>query len=235
MNKTIPIICLFVAVGIIASTLIILDQLKSENYLFSLTDVSEIIDAGAWEIRGYTPDTTNEISLFIYNENGMLITQDKIFANPSGEFSTVITTGGPLFTAGTYTLIANQTGNTPSQVTTSFELTNPSIPVGDFDATFGGPGNRHPAFLGYEIPEICTEDMIKHLVKHSNMFFADEENFFIDSIGLPDSVNEDNYDVCLDELLELREEPDNRVSEPVKIKVCRGEYIPEWCGEGNNP
>ena len=24
-------------------------------------------------------------------------------------------------------------------------------------------------------------------------------------------------------------------SEPVKIKVCRGEYDPEWCGEDANP
>ncbi|QLH06517.1 hypothetical protein [Nitrosopumilus ureiphilus] len=24
-------------------------------------------------------------------------------------------------------------------------------------------------------------------------------------------------------------------SESVKIKVCRGEYDPEWCGEGANP
>jgi hypothetical protein len=73
-----------------------------------------------------------------------------------------------------------------------------------FEETFGGPGNRHPAFVGYEIPKNCTKDMIKHLVKHSNMFFADEENFSLEWIGLPDSINKNNYDICFDDLLELR-------------------------------
>lgn len=40
----------------------------------------------------------------------------------------------------------------------------------NFDKTWGGPGNRHPAFLEHYIPEICTEDMIKHLAKYSSMF-----------------------------------------------------------------
>ena len=75
----------------------------------------------------------------------------------------------------------------------------------DFEETFGGPGNRHPAFLGYEIPESCTEDMVKHLVRYSNMFFADDEEYFIEGIGLPENVNPDNYDICVDELLKLRE------------------------------
>lgn len=83
-------------------------------------------------------------------------------------------------------------------VTKQFEI------IDDFDATFGGPGNRHPAFLGYEIPEICTFDMIKHLVKYSNMFFDDEENFSFEWIGLHMDINADDFDVCYDELLELR-------------------------------
>ena len=75
----------------------------------------------------------------------------------------------------------------------------------DFEVTYSGPGNRHPAFLGYEIPESCTEDMVKHLVRYSNMFFADDAEYGIEDIGLYENVNSDDYDVCVDELLKLRE------------------------------
>ncbi len=96
----------------------------------------------------------------------------------------------------------------------------------DFDATFGGPGNRHPAFLGYEIPDICTNDMIKHLVKHSNMFFADEENFSFEWAGLPEGVNADNFDVCYDELLELREESEPTPEPPPSPSKCKSGPAP---------
>lgn len=73
--------------------------------------------------------------------------------------------------------------------------------IDDFDKTWGGPGNRHPAFWGYDVPEICTEDMIKHLVKYSSMF---ERNmpYTLEWISLDDSVNVDDFDTCVDELLE---------------------------------
>ena len=77
--------------------------------------------------------------------------------------------------------------------------------IDDFDATYGGPGNRHPAFLGYEIPESCTEKMVKHLVQYSNMFFADDEEYGIEDIGLPENVRLDDFDICVDDLLKLRE------------------------------
>ena len=65
----------------------------------------------------------------------------------------------------------------------------------DFDKTWGGPGNRHPAFLGYHIPDICTEDMIKHLVKHSNVFEG-EEHFMLEYVGLPKGMNSEDFAQC---------------------------------------
>ena len=71
----------------------------------------------------------------------------------------------------------------------------------EFDRTWGGPGNRHPAFLGYDIPKICTEDMIKHLVKYSTMFERDVP-YGLDWIGLGASIDPDDFDMCVEELLE---------------------------------
>jgi len=74
-------------------------------------------------------------------------------------------------------------------------------PVDDFEKTWGGPGNRHPAFWGFDIPEICTEDMIKHLVKHSSMFDRNAP-YSINWIGMDDSIDVDDFDRCVEELLE---------------------------------
>ena len=71
----------------------------------------------------------------------------------------------------------------------------------EFDKTWGGPGNRHPAFLGYDIPEICTDDMIKHLVKHSSMF-GRSSPYMLEWISMDDRINVDDFDRCVDELLE---------------------------------
>ena len=70
-----------------------------------------------------------------------------------------------------------------------------------FDETFGGLGNRHPAFLGFNIPETCTEDMIKYLVKYSSMFDR-SASYAIAEIGLGDDINADDFDQCVEELLE---------------------------------
>ena len=70
-----------------------------------------------------------------------------------------------------------------------------------FDETFGGLGNKHPAFLGYYIPDICTEYMLKHLVKYSSMFDRDAP-YAIAEIGLGENINADDFDQCVEELLE---------------------------------
>ena len=72
----------------------------------------------------------------------------------------------------------------------------------DFDKTWGGPGNRHPAFWGYDIPKICTDDMIKHLVKYSTMFDRSAPYYALDWIGLVDGIDPDDFDRCVEELLE---------------------------------
>ena len=74
-------------------------------------------------------------------------------------------------------------------------------PVDDFEETWGGPGNRHPAFLGFDIPKICTEDMIKHLIKYSTMFDRNVP-YSLEWIGMDDSINADDFDRCVEELLE---------------------------------
>lgn len=59
------------------------------------------------------------------------------------------------------------------------------------------------SFLGYDVPQICTYDMMIHLARYSSMFDIDEE-YAIEDIGLPENVNLNDYDVCVDELLKLR-------------------------------
>ncbi|QLH10826.1 hypothetical protein DSQ20_04585 [Nitrosarchaeum sp. AC2] len=71
----------------------------------------------------------------------------------------------------------------------------------NFDKTWSGPENRHPAFLGFDIPEICTEDMIKHLVKYSSMFDRNV-HYAIEDIGLENNINVYDFDRCVEELLE---------------------------------
>ena len=77
--------------------------------------------------------------------------------------------------------------------------------VDDFEDAFGGLGNRHPAFLGYYIPEICSEDIVKHLVRYSSMFDKGVP-YVIQEIGLPDGVNIDDFNQCVEILLEIRDD-----------------------------
>ena len=73
--------------------------------------------------------------------------------------------------------------------------------IDDFDQTWGGPRNRHPAFLGFDIPKICTEDMIRHLVKHSSMFDRNAP-YVLEWISMDKSINKADFDKCVEELLE---------------------------------
>ena len=76
----------------------------------------------------------------------------------------------------------------------------------DFDATFGGPGNRHPVFLGYYIPDVCTNDMVKFLKKYSTMFDNDVPySSPLDGEVLDPSINPDYMVQCENELLEIRD------------------------------
>ena len=77
----------------------------------------------------------------------------------------------------------------------------PSNTIDDFEETFGGPGNRHPAFLGFDIPQICTEDMIKHLMRYSTMFDRGVP-YSIEWISIDDSIDTDDFEKCVEELLE---------------------------------
>lgn len=71
----------------------------------------------------------------------------------------------------------------------------------NFDKTWGGPGNRHPAFRGFDISEVCTEDMIKHLVKYSSMFDRNAP-YSLEWIGIDESIDRDGFDRCVEGLLE---------------------------------
>ncbi len=82
----------------------------------------------------------------------------------------------------------------------------------DFDKTWGGPGNRHPAFLGWDIPDVCTSDMVKFLKKHSNIFDNDIPYMSpLDGNVLDPSINPDDMVQCENEILENR---DNEPSWP---------------------
>ncbi len=103
----------------------------------------------------------------------------------------------------------------PEDKTYTLCVTNPDIwddswsvgnwTVDDFEDAFGGLGNRHPAFLGYYIPEICSEDIVKHLVRYSSMFDKGVP-YVIQEIGLPDGVNIDDFNQCVEILLEIRDD-----------------------------
>ncbi len=82
---------------------------------------------------------------------------------------------------------------------------SPIIKEDDFEETFGGLGNRHPAFYGYYIPEICSRDTVKHLVQYSSMFDKGV-SYVIAEIGLPDGVDRDEFNQCVVILLENRDE-----------------------------
>jgi len=73
----------------------------------------------------------------------------------------------------------------------------------EFDETFGSSDNRHPAFLDYDIPESCTEEMIKHLVNHSNMFEL-EGDYYTHNVPFADEFEDDGFVLCEEELLENR-------------------------------
>ena len=60
------------------------------------------------------------------------------------------------------------------------------------------------SFLGYEKPQICTDEMMKHLAIYSNMFADNEEEYSLDWIGLGDHIDSEDFDVCESKLLELR-------------------------------
>ena len=68
----------------------------------------------------------------------------------------------------------------------------------EFDRTWGGPGNRHPAFLGYEISDSCTEDMVRYLDAYTNIFTSDEHLVW-NQAGLPEHVNKKQFYVCFEE------------------------------------
>ena len=75
----------------------------------------------------------------------------------------------------------------------------------DFDKTWGGPGNRHPAFLGWDIPDVCTKDMVKFLKKHSDMFEKDVP--YLSPLDQPVSdfgINAEQMIQCENQLLENR-------------------------------
>ncbi len=83
--------------------------------------------------------------------------------------------------------------------------TNESKIIGDFEETFGGPGNRHPAFLGWDIPDVCTNDMVKFLKKNSNMFDNNEPyRSPLDGAVIDQEINSDDMVQCENELLENR-------------------------------
>ncbi len=95
-------------------------------------------------------------------------------------------------------------------------------PDDEFEKTWGGPGNRHPAFWGFDIPKICTEDMIKHLVKHSSMFDKNAP-YAIEDIGFEFGIDVSNFEICVEELLERNtKEIDNENNIPDQLRGVFG-------------
>ncbi len=67
------------------------------------------------------------------------------------------------------------------------------------------PVNPHAASWAWETPDVCTDDMIRHLLKHSSLF-DNNSPYGIESVEYPDEINLDDFDQCVAEILEIRKE-----------------------------
>lgn len=209
---------LLVIVGII--------MISATVILFSYVDVMQVLSDEHYEIKitGLKNTyTTNEIYSFDYHVTGYgdgcaVITT----TYPDKDGKTMKTISEPSCVAERSFEMINASslhgtlGNIAIKVPGTYEISATYDPIGsilfttatkqfevidEFEKTWGGPGNRHPAFLGFDIPEICTEDMIKHLVKYSSMF---EKNtpYSLEWISMDESIDSDDFDICVEELLE---------------------------------
>jgi len=76
-----------------------------------------------WIITGRTTDVESEIILNLYNPENVFVTRDIIAPDHDGEFSTVITAGGPLFKpSGHYKITLQQGDAVIPQVSRLFDV-----------------------------------------------------------------------------------------------------------------
>ena len=76
-----------------------------------------------WIITGRTTDVESEIILNLYNPENVFVTRDIIAPDHDGEFSTVITAGGPLFkSSGHYKITLQQGDAAIPQVSRLFDV-----------------------------------------------------------------------------------------------------------------
>jgi len=75
------------------------------------------------EITGRTNDIEQQIILNLYNPDGIFVTQDMLTPDSNGEFSTVLTTGGPLFKlSGHYKITLQQGDVVAPQINRIFDV-----------------------------------------------------------------------------------------------------------------
>ncbi len=120
------ILLVIVAAIIIVTTISVNDVQVFEDAL----EVHELknLDGGlTWELIGKTTKIEQEIQIFIYNPDGILISEDKKFANPDGEFSVLITTGGPLWKESGFYKVTAQQGNMLDPLNSRLFEINPDI------------------------------------------------------------------------------------------------------------
>lgn len=67
----------------------------------------------------------------------------------------------------------------------------------DVDKILGGPGNRHPSFLGFYVDSHCTDEMIQFMQKYTTMFERGTP-LMVEWVGLPDTINEWEYHSCFE-------------------------------------
>ncbi len=80
-------------------------------------------DPSVWIVTGKTTDVKSEIILHLYNPENVFISRDVVLPDSDGNFSTVITNGGPLFKLSGHYKITLQQGDTPTpQVSRLFSV-----------------------------------------------------------------------------------------------------------------
>lgn len=126
MNKKIlfgAIVTVIVLTGITFAVNFVVNNTGIEKKILEIHKLNKLKD-GSWEIVGKTLNINDEIVISVYNPDGVVITEDKIFANSDGDFSTKITTGGPLFRhAGFYKITAQQNNDLEPDDFHTFEIT----------------------------------------------------------------------------------------------------------------
>lgn len=112
VNKKLIFGILIVIIATIVIVTISVNDVKVSEETLEVYELKNLDGGLTWKLVGKTTKIEQEILIFVYNPDGILISEDKKFANPDGEFSVLITTGGPLWKESGFYKVTAQQGDT---------------------------------------------------------------------------------------------------------------------------